>query len=77
MQLGEDANLLDDVVDFVFSIFDVDDFDGDGVSCTLVQAFVDFAEGSAADASLFVVESGGVDVTGHHFGGGCHCEGVD
>lgn len=31
-QLGQDRNLLDDVVHFVFGIFDVDDFNSHGFS---------------------------------------------
>jgi hypothetical protein len=31
-QFGQDRNLLDDVVHFVFGIFNVDDFNGHGFS---------------------------------------------
>lgn len=45
VETGEDGDFLDDVVDFVFGVLDIDDFDGDG----LAGAFVDTIEPSVAE----------------------------
>jgi len=34
----EDRNLLDDVVHFIFGVLDVNDFDRDRLSCSVVDA---------------------------------------
>jgi hypothetical protein len=48
VEFGQDADFLNDVVDFVLCVFDVDDLDRNGRAGTLVDAFVDFAEGASA-----------------------------
>jgi hypothetical protein len=37
VELGEDGDLGDDVVNFIVGVFDVDDLDGDGLTCTLIE----------------------------------------
>lgn len=36
-EFGQDCNLLDDVVHVVFSIFDIDDFDGDRLASSAIN----------------------------------------
>jgi hypothetical protein len=38
VEFGEDGDFLDDVFDFVVGVFDVDDFDGDGLAGAFVDA---------------------------------------
>jgi len=37
MEFGQDRYLLDDILNFVFGIFDIDDFDGDRLASRLVD----------------------------------------
>lgn len=41
VELGQDGNLLDDVLDFVVCAFDVDDLDCDGLAGAFVDAGTD------------------------------------
>lgn len=36
-EFGQDCNLLDDVVHIVFSILDIDDFDGNGLASPAIN----------------------------------------
>jgi len=38
LQLRQNRNLLDDILDLIFSALDVDDFDGDSLAGALVDA---------------------------------------
>lgn len=38
MELGQDVDLLDDVVDFVFRIFNVDNLDGNRLTGSLIDS---------------------------------------
>lgn len=46
VQLGEDHDLLLNIVDFVLCIFEVDDLDGNGSTGSLVVTFVHLAKGA-------------------------------
>lgn len=37
MEFGQDVDLLDDVVDFIFRIFDIDDLDGYRLTGSLID----------------------------------------
>jgi len=50
VELGEDGDLLDDVVDFVFGVFDIDYLNRYRLARPFVDAFVDFAKAATADA---------------------------
>jgi hypothetical protein len=43
------------VLDFVFGIFQIDNFNSDFLASLLVNSFVNFTEGTLADALSFLV----------------------
>lgn len=51
--LGQDHNLLLDVLDLILGFFEVNDLDGDDLLGSIVDAFEDLAEAAFADSLLF------------------------
>lgn len=55
VELAEDSDFLLNVVNFIFGVLEIDDFDSNWLSGSFVEALVDFTEGTLSNSILLDV----------------------